>query len=600
MLLCIMVVMYGCKKETAKAPTPISSEQTKARTLGALPNDPSAYRMQIHEERLKHARTEAICTSVDLTSSFPVPGDQGFQGSCVSWAVAYTAKSYWEKREIGWSLTTSNHLFSPQYVYSQTHVNNSNGGGGSYFSDALNLVTSQGVSTLDVTPYDAWDGYGFQNQPTAEMRTKAFPFRNTGWSAVPYRNVEEIRMHLCNNEPVILGFPVHADFDNLGIGNEIYDDISGPLRGYHAVTIIGYDDTRQAFKIVNQWGTYWGLGGYGWISYNLIANNNWESYVMYDRGNPLFMDNWTASITAPTSTLGYYSGDFNGDGYSDIIQPWNNNNLAIIVHDISGSGTSTLFNSTLPNAGSNNVGFVAGDYNGDGYADLIQGSSNGGRLGLTVIASTGTTFNKVWNGTMQQGSGNIKLLPVDMDGDGKTDIAQMWNNNGKMGIFVYRSTGLSYYQAASHLPSNIGSGNVGCIPADYNGDGKTDIIQCWNNNGNLGVIVYQSTGSGYYTAWSGTMPQGPTNVGLAALDYDGDGKIDLVQGWKDNTGLLNLLVYRSTGTSFEYTGNVGTRQQGVLNYGLLTVKRPDVKDAFVQVWMNGSSTSFFRYDIMNY
>jgi C1A family cysteine protease len=599
-LLCIVAGMYGCKKDLTHDTPKAQKEGTHARTLGAIPSESSAYRKLIQADRLRNAKTEAICTSVDLTNLFPTPGDQGWQGSCVSWAVAYSAKSYWESREIGWSLNTSNHLFSPQYVYSQTHADNSAGGGGSYFADALNLVTNQGVSTLDVTPYDPYNEYGFQTQPTAAMRTKAYPFKNAGWSAVPYRNVEEIRVHLCNNEPVILGFPVYPDFDNLGVGNEIYDNLSGTLRGYHAVTIIGYDDARQAFKIVNQWGTFWGLSGYGWISYNLIANNNWESYVMYDRQNALFMDTWGATTTTGIG-LGYVGGDFNGDGYTDIIHPWDNGgNLALIVHNISGAGTNIMYSTANTGMGSGNVGFVPGDFNGDGKGDLVQGWSNGGKLGLIAHISNGVAFNVGWANTTGQGSGNIQLLPVDMDGDGKTDVAQIWNNGGSLGVFVYRSTGSSFTQAATYLPAGIGSGNVGFVSADYDGDGKTDIIQTWNNNNNLGIIVHRSTGSGYQVAWAGTMPQGYNNVGLVALDYDGDGKTDLVQAWKDNnTNLLNLLVYRSTGSSYVYAGNTVTRQ-GPLNYGFIPVKRVGERDAFVQVWKNGSNTAFFRYDVMNY
>jgi cathepsin L len=36
----------------------------------------------------------------------------------------------------------------------------------------------------------------------------------------------------------------------------------------HGVTLIGWDDNKQAWLIKNSWGTGWGEDGYMWINYN--------------------------------------------------------------------------------------------------------------------------------------------------------------------------------------------------------------------------------------------------------------------------------------------------------------------------------------------
>jgi cathepsin K len=37
---------------------------------------------------------------------------------------------------------------------------------------------------------------------------------------------------------------------------------------FHAITIIGWDDTKQAWLFKNSWGAGWGNNGYGWMGYN--------------------------------------------------------------------------------------------------------------------------------------------------------------------------------------------------------------------------------------------------------------------------------------------------------------------------------------------
>ena len=205
--------------------------------------------------------------AVDLSSDFPVPGDQGQQSSCVGWAVGYALKTYEERVEIGWSLEPQEHRFSPAYIYNQINGGMDNG---SRISDALDLVVNQGVATLDETPYSDQD---FLTQPTDAARQEAAQFKGKSWQTA--NGTLEIKNALANRLPVVIGIPVFEEFEHLSGPDSVYNTFNGAFKGGHALTIVGYDDDRYggAFRIINSWSQNWGDNGYFWLPYT-AANQN--------------------------------------------------------------------------------------------------------------------------------------------------------------------------------------------------------------------------------------------------------------------------------------------------------------------------------------
>jgi C1A family cysteine protease len=47
------------------------------------------------------------------------------------------------------------------------------------------------------------------------------------------------------------------------------------ILGGHAVMAIGYDDSKQMFKIRNSWGTRWGQAGHFWMPYDFITDRDY-------------------------------------------------------------------------------------------------------------------------------------------------------------------------------------------------------------------------------------------------------------------------------------------------------------------------------------
>lgn len=224
----------------------------------------------------------ALPNKVDLTSKFPTPGNQGNQGSCTAWAVCYALKSYQESQEHGWGISSSATQFSPAFVYNQINGGKDNG---SSISKALDLLIEQGVCTLKYMPYNVND---YKTQPNSAQKNNASNFKAKSWSSI--RGVNSVKYHLAKGSGVVIRVYCYSDF-SISTSNPIYDTIKSgekkPNTG-HAICLIGYDDSKQAFKFINSWGTNWGINGYGYISYKMFEdsrNSNGWGYIMTDDTN---------------------------------------------------------------------------------------------------------------------------------------------------------------------------------------------------------------------------------------------------------------------------------------------------------------------------
>lgn len=227
----------------------------------------------------------ALPSSKDLSAFFPSVGNQGHQNSCVGWATAYYLKTSQEKFERGWDIKSDEHIFSPSYIYNQI---NDGIDKGAYITDAFDVLIEQGVCSISSMPFME---YNHTILPNSKQKTEASSYKISSYAYIPSNDVNKInkmKNELIKNNSVIIGVDIYPDFDKLNAtSNRIYDDFTGVSRGGHALCIVGYDDSINAFKFVNSWGKSWGINGFGYISYDLIENSDVtnEVYVTYDSIN---------------------------------------------------------------------------------------------------------------------------------------------------------------------------------------------------------------------------------------------------------------------------------------------------------------------------
>ncbi len=195
---------------------------------------------------------------------------------------------------------------------------------------------------------------------------------------------------------------------------------------------------------------------------------------------------------------------------------------------------------------------TVGDFNGDGipdYAVTLQNSTS-----VAVYLGQG-------NGTYIQASGSpytvgttpVGIAAADFNNDGKLDLVVA--NNGSNSISILLGNGDGTFHAATTL--GTGSTPEFLLPLDLNNDGNLDLVAC-SQNGNA-VLIYLGHGDGTFAA-SVSTAVGSEPYSAAAGDFNGDGKLDLaVTNYGSTT--ITILLGVGDGTFTQASGSpitVGT------------------------------------------
>ena len=345
-----------------------------------------------------------------------------------------------------------------------------------------------------------------------------------------------------------------------------------------------------------------------WAATNLVTDTGQHAVVVSNASpggevdlyysSPLKTLFASGNMGQGSGALSWLVGDVNGDGLSEIVQPWNDGgSLGVIVYHWTGSAMATLWASGNLGQGSGAVSWLVGDVNKDGRAEIIQLWNDNGSLGMIVYHWTGSAMATLWaSGNVGQGSGAVSWLVGDVNKDGQAEIIQLWNDNGSLGMIVYHWTGSAMATLWASGNLGQGSGAVSWLVGDVNKDGQAEIIQLWNDNGSLGMIVYHWTGSAMATLWaSGNVGQGSGAVSWLVGDVNKDGQAEIIQLWNDN-GSLGMIVYHWTGSAMATlwgTGNVG-QGSGAVSWLVGDVDK-DGQAEIIQLWNNGGSLGMIVY-----
>ena len=212
--------------------------------------------------------------------------------------------------------------------------------------------------------------------------------------------------------------------------------------------------------------------------------------------------------------------------------------------------------------GLSNSAVAWGDYDNDGKLDLmITGSRNGSASQCSSILyhNTGNGFedkstllpnlSPVWNGS---------LAWADYDNDGKPDLLLTGQAQNKSLVSkLYHNTGSGFEDKISLLPGLEGMWFTQAAFGDYDNDGRVDLFIAGLAKFDFVSTLYHNTGSGF-EAKNSQLPGLPrlSSGAVAWGDYDNDGKLDLfISGEQEienpNAPRYTNVLYHNTGNGFE-------------------------------------------------
>ncbi|MBL7814577.1 MAG: C1 family peptidase [Saprospiraceae bacterium] len=213
----------------------------------------------------------------------PKVGNQGETQTCVPWAIGYAAMSILQAVENNWKDRPdkiNEFAYSTYFAYNQLVDKKRDCQVGLKIREVIELIQNKGNITAQ--EFDTRSDVCGKTV-SMELQEKAITNRICNPlslnNILPSSKINNVKTALLQEKPVVICLSINKSFEKIsesGVWNPKSDN---SYRGIHAVCIIGYDDGKSAFEIMNSWGEEWGNNGFAWIKYDDFVQYCAEAYT---------------------------------------------------------------------------------------------------------------------------------------------------------------------------------------------------------------------------------------------------------------------------------------------------------------------------------
>ena len=211
--------------------------------------------------------------SVDLRPKCPPVLDQGQLGSCTANALA-NAHLFNQLAQPGGQDQLPSRLFI--YWNERNLEGTTNSDSGAQIRDGIKVLAKLGAPPEPLWPYAIAK---FATKPPAKAYQAALSHQALTYQRVT-QSLSQLKGALALGFPVVFGFTVYESFESPAVAKTGIVPMPGAAEravGGHAVMAVGYDDSKQVFRVLNSWGSGWGQKGFFTIPYAYLVSSDLAS-----------------------------------------------------------------------------------------------------------------------------------------------------------------------------------------------------------------------------------------------------------------------------------------------------------------------------------